>query len=193
MYLFHFIEPHIVFYAGYPLKTFKKSVVGTLCVLDQKEKKLSESQKESLAIIASQVENLLESKDRFQGFVNNSSDVIYELDNQGNFVYLSPSITKMLGYTPDELLGKHFKLIVKEEDLPKCEAFLLRLLTEGEINDVIEYDVRHKDGHYEWHESKCSTPVPNICTFGCASLGVSRGITTPTTQSQLRAKFVASF
>lgn len=103
-----------------------------------KRKKLTDLQKESLAIIASQVENLFESKDRFQGFVNNSSDVIYELDNFGNFVYLSPSITKMLGYTPDELLGKHFKLIVKEEDLPKCEAFLLRLLTEGELNDVIE-------------------------------------------------------
>ena len=167
-------EPHIVFYAGYPLKTFKKSVVGTLCVLDQKEKKLSESQKESLAIIASQVENLLESKDRFQGFVNNSSDVIYELDNQGNFVYLSPSITKMLGYTPDELLGKHFKLIVKEEDLPKCEAFLLRLLTEGEINDVIEYDVRHKDGHYEWHESKFSIIHRDDKVF---VMGIAREIT----------------
>ena len=167
-------EPNIVFYAGYPLKTFSNSVVGTLCVLDTKEKRLTDTQRESLRIIAGQVENLLESKERFQGFVDNSSDIIYELDSHGKFVFLSPSIIKILGYLPDELIDKSFKLIVHEDNLPECEAFLARLVAEGEVNEVIEYRVRHKDGHYEWHESKCSVIRRNEGIF---IMGIAREVT----------------
>ena len=40
------------------------------------------------------------------------SDVVYELDHEGRFVYLSPTITPLLGYTPEELAGKHFSMLL---------------------------------------------------------------------------------
>ncbi len=40
------------------------------------------------------------------------SDVVYELDHEGRFVYLSPTVTSLLGYTPDELAGKHFSMLL---------------------------------------------------------------------------------
>ena len=53
-------DPNIVFYAGIPLKNASGLPLGTLCVIDNKPRKLTESQKESLNILSEQVINLLE-------------------------------------------------------------------------------------------------------------------------------------
>ncbi|MHB9097670.1 MAG: hybrid sensor histidine kinase/response regulator [Syntrophales bacterium] len=44
-------------------------------------------------------------------------DIIYKLDPDGHFVYLSKAVT-ILGYTRGELIGKHFSVIVHPDDLP---------------------------------------------------------------------------
>ncbi|MEP3374620.1 MAG: ATP-binding protein [Maribacter dokdonensis] len=53
-------DPNIVFYAGIPLKNANGLPLGTLCVIDNKPRKLTQSQKESLNILSEQVINLLE-------------------------------------------------------------------------------------------------------------------------------------
>lgn len=53
-------EPNIVFYAGIPLKNANGLPLGTLCVIDDKPRTLTESQKESLNVLSEQVINLLE-------------------------------------------------------------------------------------------------------------------------------------
>lgn len=53
-------EPFIAFYAGVPLVTQEGHPLGTLCVIDRKPKRLSESQRQSLEALARQVINLLE-------------------------------------------------------------------------------------------------------------------------------------
>src|SRR5690606_2945439 len=53
-------DPKILFYAGMPLKAYNGAVMGTLCVLDVKPRKLSEEQINALQALAKQVENLFE-------------------------------------------------------------------------------------------------------------------------------------
>ncbi len=43
-------------------------------------------------------------------------DIIYRLDVRGFFTYVNRAITQ-IGYTPEELIGKHFSCIVAEEDV----------------------------------------------------------------------------
>ena len=43
-------------------------------------------------------------------------DIIYKIDASGHFIYISEAITD-LGYTSDELLGKHFKEIIHPHDI----------------------------------------------------------------------------
>ncbi|MBD3315640.1 MAG: response regulator [Chitinivibrionales bacterium] len=43
-------------------------------------------------------------------------DIVYKVDPQGHFVFVSDSIRE-LGYTPEELQGKHFSVLVHGEDV----------------------------------------------------------------------------
>ena len=53
-------EPNVVFYAGAPLNSSEGFPLGTLCVIDNKPKVLTEVQKESLLLLSKQVVILLE-------------------------------------------------------------------------------------------------------------------------------------
>ena len=46
------------------------------------------------------------------------SDLSYELDAEGRFVYVSPTVTTMLGYTADELAGRHYSLLLPPQQEP---------------------------------------------------------------------------
>lgn len=56
-------NPHIVFYAGKPIQLQEKAI-GTLCLLDQKPKKLSEKETKLLTLLAGKVEYYLEQRER---------------------------------------------------------------------------------------------------------------------------------
>jgi len=54
-------------------------------------------------------EALRQSEERFRQVAETVSDFIWEVDTDGLYTYTSPSVEKILGYTPDELVGKmHF-------------------------------------------------------------------------------------
>ncbi|MBV5312351.1 MAG: PAS domain S-box protein [Prolixibacteraceae bacterium] len=68
--------------------------------------------------IAVKLGNYLEKKDKelalkvssekYTDLLENINDVIYVTDNHANITFISPSITKLLGYTPEEVIGQNF-------------------------------------------------------------------------------------
>jgi PAS domain S-box-containing protein len=60
---------------------------------------------------------LRESEEKFRQVAENVGDFIWEIDASGLYQYTSPSVEKILGFRPDELIGKkHFyDLFVPEE------------------------------------------------------------------------------
>lgn len=51
------------------------------------------------------------SETRFRALVQTAPDVIYRIDQSGHFVFVNHSIRK-LGYEPEELIGKHFSVLI---------------------------------------------------------------------------------
>lgn len=45
-------------------------------------------------------------------------DVLYELDPEGRFVFVSPAVTALLGYRPDELKGMAYSEVLPPDQLP---------------------------------------------------------------------------
>lgn len=60
-------------------------------------------------------EKLRLSEERYRLISENTNDVIFSLDFDLNFLYISPSVTKLLGHDPVELTGQPFKNIIVED------------------------------------------------------------------------------
>ena len=93
------------------------------------------------------------SESRFRALVQNSPDLVSIYDDQGRFVFASPSHTRVLGYAPDELLGQPaIDLLHPSEREAVAQVFAEQLLITG-IPAPIEHRIRHRDGSWRWIES----------------------------------------
>jgi PAS domain S-box-containing protein len=55
-------------------------------------------------------------EDRYKQMIENSPDLFWEFDENANFTYVSPRIRDLLGYEPEELVGKNaFDLMDSQE------------------------------------------------------------------------------
>lgn len=84
---------------------------------------------------------------RFRCLMENSLDVVVEVDLEGYFQYPSPNIASVLSLTAGELLGTSLYARVYSEDLAKVRAQFA--LPEGQA--TCHY--RHKDGSWRWPET----------------------------------------
>jgi len=82
----------------------------------------------------------------------NTTDLISRHTDQGVFLYLSPACTSLLGYAPDELLGKSIYKYFHPDDLSAVVQGHFQLLQKSE-HYTIRYRIRHKGGHYVWFET----------------------------------------
>jgi diguanylate cyclase (GGDEF)-like protein/PAS domain S-box-containing protein len=93
----------------------------------------------------------VQSEARFRSLVQNSSDVITVIEADTTIRYQSPSVERVLGYGPDDLVGTKLEGLIHPEDDAKVSAF-----HEGSISwrrstsSRIEYRLRHADGSYRY-------------------------------------------
>ena len=92
------------------------------------------------------------SEARFSTLVQNSSDLITVLGADNTILYQSPSIERVLGYTPEEVTGSSFERLLHPDE----QGRLLRRLNDGAgatgRAEVIDCLLAHKDGtlrHFE--------------------------------------------
>ena len=65
-----------------------------------------------------QLEFALRDSERLHRYiVNNSPDIVYMLDESGCFTFVNDTLSKLLQYDRDDLIGKHYSLLVHEDDL----------------------------------------------------------------------------
>lgn len=68
------------------------------------------------------------SEAKFRALVENTNDVVFSTDAEGIVTYASPSLERMTGHHPSEVIGRHFSKVVHPDDLPALEASFRKTL-----------------------------------------------------------------
>ena len=100
-----------------------------------------------LTILNSSKENLVASEDMYKNIINNLLDIVIVLDLKGNFLYASPQIYDISGFTQEEIISKNgFKLMHPDDVKKAADVLKEAIIMKKRI--IIEYRTIHKDGHY---------------------------------------------
>ncbi len=93
---------------------------------------------------------LKESVKRLEDVTENVLAFIWEVDAGGRYTYLSPSVESLLGYTPEELLGKHFVDPFHPEDREELSKAFLRAFSLNEPFCGLESRCVRRNGEVVW-------------------------------------------
>jgi PAS domain S-box-containing protein len=102
-------------------------------------------------------EVLLKSKNRFKAMVEKSAEGILLMLPEKGIVYASPSVERVLGYTPEELAGQSVQSLtdrlVHADYRQQSRDTWTQMLQDPDHVSTTEAMLHHKDGSSRWIES----------------------------------------
>lgn len=87
-----------------------------------------------------------EAEERFRGLVESTSDIIWQVDQNAVYTYVSPKIKEILGYEPQEVVGKTPFDFISECDEEKMLKNFLEIANKMEPFHGLENWNVHKNG-----------------------------------------------
>lgn len=149
-------EPYVRFYTGVPLLDPEGHALGTLCVIDHKPKQLTPEQLDGLNTLAQHVmalfavrranQDLTRTKRRYQNLVENMDDMIYELDQEGCFVFSNNKLQQLTGFSAEKLQKTHYWDLIRPDFATKAIEFYARQQQEQQTKSYFEFPMIIHDG-----------------------------------------------
>ncbi|HEX2188485.1 MAG TPA: PAS domain S-box protein [Longimicrobiaceae bacterium] len=109
---------------------------------------------------------LQRSEQHFRRLIENSSDVATILDRRGISTYQSPSVERVFGYTPEEMLGTSAFDRIHPDDHAACREVLGGMLAKPGTIRSVEFRYLHKDGSWRVVEVMGRTLLPDSADEG---------------------------
>jgi PAS domain S-box-containing protein len=110
----------------------------------------------SLALDAAELaERLVDERSelRFGAMVRNSSDIVLVVRADGTVRYLTPSVTRVLGWSVEDLLGRHITGLVHPDDASLVVAALDTAMTTPGTYGPFQCRYRHRDMSWRYLEA----------------------------------------
>lgn len=139
------------------------------------EKKVRELKSENQRLRRIEQE-LHDSQERYRIHFTLADDVIYSIDSKFRVLSVSPNVVKMLGYEPEELIGRPFNElnVLEKEYVDAAFRDVKIVLRNKKVNSTV-YEFITKDGRRRFGEV---SGVPFICNGkAVAVVSVARDIT----------------
>ncbi|MBI4401679.1 MAG: PAS domain S-box protein [Nitrospirae bacterium] len=133
------------------------TAVGSLYTMFRRDFVPSEADEKLMGLLASAIsveeerkaalETLRRSEEKFRQLVETTRDWVWEVNEDAVYTYASPRIHQILGYAPEEVLGKTpFDLMPPEEAQRVAEIFH-HIADARQPFLLLENTTRHRDGH----------------------------------------------
>jgi PAS domain S-box-containing protein len=142
--------------AAAPLRAPGGEVIGTLAISSATPRGFEPEELDLLQGLADQaaiaitnstlLTRLTESEDRYRFLVENSPDVVFSTDAEGNFTFMSDAMERMSGWKPDEVTGGHFSRVVDPASHPEAMQRWTALVADPAIEQVAHIDLLSPDG-----------------------------------------------
>lgn len=100
-------------------------------------------------------------EERFQAFIEQSTDIITVLDVEGTYQYVSPSMTRVVGHDPADLVGKSAFEYVHPDDRERLMETFSEVASNPDLTPTTEFRFRHADGSWVWIESIANNQMDN--------------------------------
>jgi PAS domain S-box-containing protein len=97
-----------------------------------------------------QARALDESESRYRLLVESASDIIYRTDYQGRFVYANPIATRKLGYSLNEMVGRHFAEFIHPDYRQRLAAYYLDVFRNRREASYTEFPIVTRWGDELW-------------------------------------------
>lgn len=131
---------------------------------------------------------LQESEEKFRRIAESSFDIIFSMDIEGRFTYLSPSVLRVTGYEPADLLGRSFRDVTDPADHGKY-AEAISAVSRGGNLEGLEFLFLKKDGTSGYLEINAAPLYADGTVIGLQ--GAAREITERKQMERMRSEAFA--
>ena len=90
---------------------------------------------------------LRESQQRYRALVETTSDLIWEVDENAIYTYCSPKVKDILGYSPDQVLGRTLFDFMPNDKAKRVAGLFQEIINRRKAFAGLENVNRHKAGH----------------------------------------------
>ena len=128
----------------------------------------------SVALEAAELsERLLDERSgaRFEAMIRNSSDVVMVLRSDGTVRFVSPSVTRILGWGVDHFVDERLADLVLDADRESLHSALAAVMDRPGLHTPVELRVRHEDGSWRFLEVIAASLVDDA-SLGAVVLNV---------------------
>ncbi|PKM77135.1 MAG: hypothetical protein CVU90_09050 [Firmicutes bacterium HGW-Firmicutes-15] len=139
------------------LSELRQTITELRIIETKKEERYRNIQQleEQLAADRKQAEEALyKSESNLRKITDNMMDMIRSTDVKGIIEYATPSHMSILGYLPEDLMGRSVLDLIHPDDVEKLiNANKLCAKSNSYSSRKLEYRIKHADGHYVWLET----------------------------------------
>jgi PAS domain S-box-containing protein len=93
---------------------------------------------------------LSQEQDKYKLLVESANDIICETNVSGKFIYVNPKSVELTGYSKEELIGKTYFSLVREDWQPRVKEFYANQFRESLKSTYLEFPLIKKSGQEIW-------------------------------------------
>jgi len=146
---------------------------GEFKYIQWKDKKFSD---DLIISIGQDVTEQILVQDQYKNLIQTATDIIFEFDANGNFTFINEFGFSILGYSKEEIIGKHYSNFIREQYIKSAADFYSNLVINEANNSVIEIPITKKNGKEIWISQKITVRRNEFGQFAGFS-GIARDVT----------------